>query len=1089
MAQIKLKIPVLVQDVRVENRPQYYIRPVFLAYPVASHPRYEQAVAQFQREIRQIFKGFSLNRKNLEQLLWLQFHPEDLHYSQVQCEGKVGKEFYSGPFGVISFSRNNLGFACMPSLANFMFMTDPDKGAIEKQAQSVVQILLKKFRNEEDEDDQLEISASYAGKREFITAIEVSVRITHSPFSFEADFDHQFFRRMFDDTEFEGEVEVEKTGFDLNSRFPSELDRAYHREDLVQQVYKTVFTGAASPIVLVGPPGVGKNAIVEEAVYRYCHKNTRKEKVQRIWKLDPNRVIAGMSVVGMWEKRFESIINYLRHPYEKSKIRDKMLVDNPIALLRVGKSASNSLTLSDVLKPYLEKRQLQLILLASPEEWSIIQEKDRRFSELFQIIRVDEPDAYTANLIILEKRKYLEAERQCSISIQAVKLLIDLHRNYLRARALPGGVLDLLEKLTAKFRYSMVDAPDVREEFRSLSGLNETIFDINQPFEEDEIRAGLTTQLVGQPEAVFALEGAVNLIKAKLNDPDRPISSFLFVGPTGVGKTQAAKVLCRQLMGSENHLLRLDMNEYLDDGAVDRLMGSEWMPEGQLVSRVRYQPFGILLLDEIEKAHPAVYDILLQVLDEGRLTDHLGRTTDFTNTVIIMTSNLGSEEVKNRIGFGQAQAAEDAVYIKAIERHFRPEFVNRINQIVIFKPLELPHILDIARIQIKELLQRDGFVRRSTMLNISQGALEWVARRGFDARMGGRALKRQIEQDLTTLSAEQLVRTNAETPILFDILLENDRLVPRITPLEFTDPIEDNWFPKLPDEKNGRRFYGDLLRSLEQLEKQIERLERRPTDVVETSNWQYYGFKARISQLKEDIQNGILAHNDRQYRGMRTVALRLKQGGLPTRRDWAKDGKENLRDRLFQDDAIREISEAYRYNKPDFDPVNSGYLNLYLDTAFLMASAEGFLRGEPEKAELLFESCVEGQGAFEIEYLADLYCGLFRLLDLPFQTPKNKKVIAVEGYNLSALLPGEQGMALFYLSHRNPLPVRVQIRINGKPVAGPLKVLRIFDGNKTVTDLRTGFSNAVNLTPEEFKLMVYGGFAGAAATGRKQKPG
>ncbi len=1074
MAQIKLKIPVLVQDVRVENRPQYYIRPVFLPYPVAVHPRFDQAVAQFQREIRQLFKGFSLNRQTWPQLQWLQFHPADLRYSQVLCTGKIGKEFYKGPIGVITFSCNELGFACLPSLANFMFMEDHEKGDLPSQVRSVVQMLLKRLKSEEEEAD-FDPAAWYAGKREFITPVEVSVRLAHGPFAFESDPDQHFFYRIFNETEFSGEIEIEKTGYDLNSRYPAELDRAFYRDDLVQQIYKTVFQGSSTPIVLVGPPGVGKSAIIQEAVYRYCEENGHKEKVQRIWRLDPNRVIAGMSIVGMWEKRFEAIIRHVMHPYEKSRISDKLLVDNPVALLRVGRSASNNLTLSDVLKPFLEKRQLQLILLASPGEWALIQEKDRRFSELFQVIRVDEPDGLTSARIILSKRKFLEAQHQCSVTIQAVKLLIDLHRNYLRSRVMPGGVLDLLEKLTAKYRYGLIDAPDVREEFKSMSGLNETIFDVNQPFEEGEILARLHNQLVGQPEAVSAMEGAINLVKSKLGDPDRPISSFFFIGPTGVGKTQAAKVLCRQLMGNDTYLHRLDMNEYLDESAVDRLVGSEWMPEGHLVSKVRYQPFGVLLLDEIEKAHPAVYDILLQVLDEGRLTDHLGRTTDFTNTIIIMTSNLGADEVKNQIGFSRSASNEEAIYHKAIERHFRPEFVNRINQIVIFKPLELPHILEIARMQIKELLQRDGFVRRSTMLNISHDALEWVAQRGYDARMGGRALKRQIEQDLTTLSAEQLVRTYAETPILFDILLENDRLRPRITPLEFAEPIEEDWFPLLPDEKSARRFYGELLRALEQLEKQIDRIERGPADVVETSQWQYYTFKARVSQLKEDIQNGILAHNDRHFRGIRTVTLRLKQGGLPKRKDWTKDGKETLRDRLFQEDAIREISEAYRYNTPDFDVFNSGYLNLFLDTAFLLTAAEGFLEGELDNAELEFQSRVEGQGEWEIEFLSDLYAGLFKLMDLHFQIRKGGKSIFVEGYKLGDILSGEQGIQLFYIPHRNPLPISVQVRINGRETDVPLKVIRIYDGNKTVTDLRTGFSNVVNMTPEEFKLMLYGG--------------
>jgi len=378
--------------------------------------------------------------------------------------------------------------------------------------------------------------------------------------------------------------------------------------------------------------------------------------------------------------------------------------------------------------------------------------------------------------MVLAQRKLLEMEYACTISIQAIQRLFTIQRNYLKNKALPGSVMKLLRQIAVKYRFLDIDLPEIREEFKGFSGLEEAIFDPTYSFTQAEVKKTIAAQLVGQAEAVDTLADVVHTIKAKLTTPNKPLASFLFIGPTGVGKTQAAKVLSTYLMGDEKRLLRFDMNEYIDAGAIHRLIGDYDNPEGQLTGKVRYNPFGVLLLDEIEKAHPAVHDLLLQVLDDGRLTDSVGRTVYFNNLIIIMTSNVGAREVASQLGFGSSTTSDAAIFRKAVENKFRPEFVNRIDRIVIFKPLAYEHILNIARLQIKELLQRDGFVRRSTILNISQEALEWVAKRGFDERMGGRALKRQIERDLTSLSADQLVSTYNDQPILFDIDYDGKQL-------------------------------------------------------------------------------------------------------------------------------------------------------------------------------------------------------------------------------------------------------------------------------------------------------------------------
>jgi ATP-dependent Clp protease ATP-binding subunit ClpC len=242
---------------------------------------------------------------------------------------------------------------------------------------------------------------------------------------------------------------------------------------------------------------------------------------------------------------------------------------------------------------------------------------------------------------------------------------------------------------------------------------------------------------------------------------------MLFVGPTGVGKTEAAKILCRYLLGDERKLIRFDMNEYLDAYSVNRLLGDYHQAEGLLASSVRNKPFGVLLFDEIEKAHNKVQDLLLQVLDEGVFSNTLGKKIDLKNYVIIMTSNLGSEEINRRFGYETENSSNEQIYKKAIENNFRPEFVNRIEEIVIFNSLSFDNILEIARLQIVQLFSREGFMRRTTILNISQEVLHWVAKRGFNSKMGGRALKRQIEKDLTLFAAEKV----QALPLSYSILI------------------------------------------------------------------------------------------------------------------------------------------------------------------------------------------------------------------------------------------------------------------------------------------------------------------------------
>lgn len=1094
MSYIKLEYPILVQNIPANDKPNYHLKPLFVPSPVVSDRRFESAARKLRDALTNRLRGFELNAENTEQLLWYAFNPT-LEFSTPTFRFPIGRQYFDGAVCVVEFELKGMSFVCLPSFQHFMFIARAnasDKTNVKNAIESALIKYLKTERAELQED--LDFTDYYATKGAFVTTVSQSVKIKQGGFRIETSTDNLFFDSLAPSSDFDGGTEIEKVGTDLLRKYPDKLLRAFQRDHLVERLSNTLYHSENTPIVLVGTEGVGKHSLLNEAIFRYRdrYKNRNIEQLQSVWHIDPTRIIAGMSIVGWWQKRFEAIIKFAqerRKDIVKNYTADKLVFDNIVALQRIGKSAQNNMTLSDVLKPYLEKRKLQVILISTPEEWKIVQEKDRSFADLFQVLRIPEVTYETAVKIVLEQRKQLELTYDGNISIQAIHRLFNIQRNYLKNKALPGSVMKLLKQLVTKFKSTPIDLPEVREEFQNFSGLEESIFDTAYSFEKQEVRKKISASLVGQPEAVDTLANVIHTIKAKLANPTKPLGSFMFIGPTGVGKTQAAKVLCKYLMGDEKHLMRFDMNEYIDESAVHRLIGDYYNPEGQLTGKVRYNPFGILLLDEIEKAHPKVHDLLLQVLDDGRLTDSIGRTVDFTNTIIIMTSNVGARAVSAQLGFGQNLDNDAAIYRKSVADMFRPEFVNRIDRIVIFKPLELAHILNIARLQIKELLQRDGFVRRSTILNISQEALEWVARRGYDARMGGRALKRQIERDLTALSAEQLVTTYSDQPILFDIFYDGEKLVPKIATLEFVDTIEDNWLPETPDERQGRRFYGQLLRSIERIEQQISHKEQEEeqSDLIvignnkgDQLNWQHYDFKNRLVEVKERVQTMLLGYRDRNFDEAPAIPFRLKRiknsSFNYSNNSGEKAYRKMVKDQLFQQEGMQEIIEYYRHAAAQFDSLSTEFLDNYLNVFLLKLAAKGFLKGTTEQVIFHIETGIIGLGKNEIAYLFAHYEKVFEFLDIRATKDEQASTLTVEGYSLFDLFKEEQGIHMFRAIQGSMIPIKLMVEKVGQKINKhqTLKVVRIYN-ETTLTDVRTGFSNNIAITPDEFKLLLYAG--------------
>ena len=375
-------------------------------------------------------------------------------------------------------------FICLPAFENYIFFVNEtrlNKTDLEQEVIKVITQLFRKLKN----NDEFDASTYFAESGEFISHISSSLNIKSGAFNFEQKQTPRYFSRIHDQDDFDGATEIEKVGENINSNYPGNLKRAYYRDELVEQLFSIIYEKGNTPIAIIGPEGVGKNTLIHELVFRYLKEKedsikddldqTEKEELYaKIWKIDPTRIISGMSIVGWWQKRLEAIIEFILS--KKKGEQDKLLIDNVIAMIRIGKSASNDMTLSDVLKPYLEKRQLQLIITATLDEWKILQEKDRRFSDLFQVIRMIEPDIKLATKMVLKQRKYLEVQQGCEFSIQAITQLLHFQRNYMKRKALPGAVMRFMNQLAAKYRFQIIDAPEIKAEFETFSGLKENIF-------------------------------------------------------------------------------------------------------------------------------------------------------------------------------------------------------------------------------------------------------------------------------------------------------------------------------------------------------------------------------------------------------------------------------------------------------------------------------------------------------------------------------------------------------------------------------------------------------------------------------------
>lgn len=609
------------------------------------------------------------------------------------------------------------------------------------------------------------------------------------------------------------------------------LDPIVGREEEIERVSQILSRRKKNNPILIGEPGVGKTAIVEGLALRIVQRKVSRVLFdKRVISLDLAALVAGTKYRGQFEERMKAIMN------ELEKNRDVILFIDEIHTIVGAGGASGSLDASNIFKPALARGELQCIGASTLDEYRMYIEKDGALDRRFQKVIVEPPSVEDTIIILNNIKSKYEDFHNVSYGDDAIDACVKLSDRYMTDRLLPDKAIDVLDEVGARVHLKNINVPeeivelekkieDIKNEknkvvksqrFEEAAALRDTEKRLGEelekaksqweeeskhkryPITEEHIAevvsmmTGIPVKrmvqaeteklrrmsedmkgmVIGQDEAIQKVVKAIQRNRVGLKDPKKPIGTFIFLGPTGVGKTELARSLARYMFDSEDSLIRIDMSEYMEKFTVSRLIGAPpgyvgYEEGGQLTEKVRRKPYCVILLDEIEKAHPDIYNILLQVLDDGQLTDGLGRKVDFKNTMIIMTSNIGVRQLKefgDGVGFATAtriQNAEEnnkAVIEKALKRTFSPEFLNRIDDVVVFNSLNQENIFNIIDILMKGVskrLQNLGF-----SLELTAAAKEFISEKGYDSQFGARPLHRAIQKYLEDPLAEEILNMN-----------------------------------------------------------------------------------------------------------------------------------------------------------------------------------------------------------------------------------------------------------------------------------------------------------------------------------------
>ncbi len=630
----------------------------------------------------------------------------------------------------------------------------------------------------------------------------------------------------------------------------SKLDPIIGRDKEIERVSQILSRRKKNNPILIGEPGVGKSAIAEGLALRIAQKKVSRVLFnKRIVSLDLASLVAGTKYRGQFEERMKALMNEL----EKSP--DVILFIDEIHTIIGAGGASGSLDASNMFKPALARGEIQCIGATTLDEYRQYIEKDGALDRRFQKVMVEPTTEEETVQILNNIKERYEEHHNVNYTPEAVKACVSLTERYITDRHLPDKAIDALDEAGARVHITNIHVPkeieDIEQQIEDVKveknqvvrsqryeeaarlrdkerQLIEKLEEVKKAWEEEtknhretvseedvaevvsmmtgipvqkvaeseiaklaEMTDRVKAKVIGQDDAVRKVVRAIQRNRAGLKDPNKPIGSFIFLGPTGVGKTQLAKVLSRTMFNSDDALIRIDMSEYMEKFAVSRLIGAPpgyvgYEEGGQLTEKVRRKPYSVVLLDEIEKAHPDVFNLLLQALDDGLLTDSLGRKVDFKNTIIIMTSNIGSRELKEfgqGVGFktgAREKQAEDhnkSVIQNALKKAFAPEFLNRIDDVVLFNSLSQEDIHQIIDVELEGLIRR--VKQNGYDIKVTDSAKTFIAEKGFDPQFGARPLKRAIQKYIEDKLAEEIINSQLKEGDSIQIGLSKDEIVVR----------------------------------------------------------------------------------------------------------------------------------------------------------------------------------------------------------------------------------------------------------------------------------------------------------------------
>ena len=644
---------------------------------------------------------------------------------------------------------------------------------------------------------------------------------------------------------------IDNFGIDLTrAAAEGRLDPIVGRDREIERLAQILSRRKKNNPILIGEPGVGKSAIVEGLALRIVqHKISRVLYNKRVVNLDMAAIVAGTKYRGQFEERIKAILN------EMSKNPNIILFIDEIHTIVGAGSASGSMDAANMLKPALARGEIQCIGATTLDEYRKNIEKDGALERRFQKVLVDPTTAEETLQILRNIKERYEDHHNTRYTEGALDACVRLTERYVSDRNFPDKAIDALDEAGSRMHISDIVVPPYIEELEKKiesvkeekqSAVKSQNFELAASYRDEErqlmqqlevakekwekemqehrktvdedkiaevvamisgvpvqriaktenvrlleMADVLKSKVIGQDEAVEKIVKAIQRNRVGLKDPNKPIGTFMFLGPTGVGKTYITKVLAEYMFGSADSLIRIDMSEYLEKFAVSRLIGAPpgyvgYEEGGQLTEKVRRRPYSIVLLDEMEKAHPDVFNLLLQVLDEGRLTDSLGRIVDFKNTIFIMTSNIGTRQLKDfgrGIGFhpqsssGVDKNYSNSVIMKALNKAFAPEFLNRVDDIVVFDPLEKESINKIIDIELKKVFERIGQIGYA--INLTDAAKDFISLKGYDVQYGARPLKRAIQKYVEDELADVIIRDQVHEgdALMLDYDKEKDKMI------------------------------------------------------------------------------------------------------------------------------------------------------------------------------------------------------------------------------------------------------------------------------------------------------------------------